>query len=82
VTGGAGERAALRHAADSAGAPPYDPVRLRAEVRALAQSLARAPEADLRPDGPAYAHLAALWGALDALLSRAAGRQDGSATEG
>ena len=42
--------------------------RLRAEVLALARTLARAPATDLRPGGPAYAPLAALAGALDALL--------------
>jgi ParB family chromosome partitioning protein len=67
--GGPDARAALARCADAASAPPYDPQRLRAEILALARTLARAPEADLRPGGAAYAPLAALWGALDALLS-------------
>ena len=67
--GGPEARAALVRCADVAFAPPYDPQRLRAEILALARTLARAPEADLRPGGAAYAPLAALWGALDALLS-------------
>jgi ParB family chromosome partitioning protein len=70
VDGGPTSRAALARAADHAGAPPYDVDRLRAEILALARTLARAPAADLRPGGGAYAHLTALWGALDALLSR------------
>ena len=68
--GGREERAALTRAADAAGAAPYDPARLRVEVRALACSLARVPNADLRPGGAAYAPLAALCGALDAALGR------------
>jgi hypothetical protein len=35
----------------------------------LARSLARAPKADLRPGSPAFSALAALYGALDAVLS-------------
>ena len=73
VTAAAGgnraERATLARVADEAGAPPYDPDRLRAEVLALARTLARAPAAELRPGGGAYAPLVALCGALDALLS-------------
>ena len=61
-------RAALARAADAAAAPPYDADRLRAEVLALARTLARAPAADLRPGGGAYGPLAALCGALDAVL--------------
>ncbi len=62
------ERAALARAADAAGAPAYDAARLRDEVLALARTLVRAPAADLRPGGAAYAPLAALCGALDAVL--------------
>jgi len=69
-SGGRAERTTLARAADAAGAPPYDPARLRDEVRALARTLARAPEADLRPGGTAYAPLAALRGALDTALGR------------
>ena len=67
--GGRAERAALARAADEVAAPPYDPDRLQAEVRALARTLARAPAGELRPGGGAYAPLAALCGALDALLA-------------
>lgn len=66
--GGRAARAALVRAADAAGAPPYDRDRLGAETLALARTLARAPAADLRPGGRAYAPLAALAGVLDALL--------------
>jgi ParB family chromosome partitioning protein len=68
--GGPAARAALARVADSAAAPPYDAGRLRAEILALARTLARAPDDDLQPGGAAYAPVAALWGALDALLSR------------
>ena len=68
AVGARADRQALTRAADAAGAPPYDADRLRAEVLALAQTLARAPAADLRPGGAAYAPLAALCGALDAVL--------------
>ncbi len=68
ASGGRAERVALGRAADAAGAAPYDADRLRSEVLALARTLARAPEADLRPGGVAYGALAALCGALDALL--------------
>ena len=69
AAGGRAERAALLQVADAAGAPAYDPDRLRAEVLALARTLARAPDADLRAGGAAYASLAALCGAVDAALS-------------
>jgi ParB family chromosome partitioning protein len=63
------ERAALARTADGFGLVPYDGERLRAEVLALARSLARAPAADLRPGTPVHASLLALYGALDAALA-------------
>jgi ParB family chromosome partitioning protein len=69
ATGGRGERAALARSADAAGAAPYERQRLNDEILALARTLARTPEADLRPGGAAYAPLAALYGTLDALLN-------------
>jgi ParB family chromosome partitioning protein len=66
--GSKADRAALARAADAASAPPYDPARLQAEILALARSLARIPAAEVRAGGSAYASLAALSGALDALL--------------
>ncbi len=63
------DRAALSDAADRSAAPAYDAARLRREVLALAGSIARAPAADLRPGGSAYGPLAALSGALDAVLN-------------
>ncbi|MEA2523475.1 MAG: ParB family transcriptional regulator, chromosome partitioning protein [Thermomicrobiales bacterium] len=63
------ERAALARTADGFGLAPYDGERLRAEVLALARSLARAPAADLRPGTPVHASLLALYGALDAALA-------------
>ncbi len=73
ATAASGDRAAagaLSRAADLAGAPVYDPDRLRVEVLALARSLARAPESHLRPGGSGHAPLAALCGTLDAVLTR------------
>lgn len=57
---------------DRLSGPPrgsYDLATLQAQVLTLAQLLARAPAAALRPGGDAYATLAALAGTLDALLS-------------
>jgi ParB family chromosome partitioning protein len=68
ASGDRAERAALARTADAYGLPSYDPDRLRAEVLALARTLARAPAAELRPGTPAHAALAALYGALDAAL--------------
>ena len=67
--GSRSERAALNRAADAAGADAYDRGRLQAEILALARTLARAPEQELRPGGDAYASLAALCGAIDAVLT-------------
>lgn len=68
ASGGRTERATLTREADRVAAPAYDAARVEADVLALARSLARAPEIALRPGGSAYAPLAALAGALDALL--------------
>jgi hypothetical protein len=70
VGGTRSDRAVLSDAADRSGAPSYDPARLRREVLALAGSIARAPAAELRPGGSAYGPLAALSGALDAVLNQ------------
>ncbi len=72
ASGGRAERAALQRAADAAGAAAYDAERLRAEILALARTLTRTPDADLRPGGTAYGPLTALCGALDALLGTGA----------
>jgi len=68
ATGGRQERAHLSQTAAAYGLPPYDASRLQAEVLALARTLARMPAGELRPGTPAYAALAALYGALDAVL--------------
>ena len=68
ASGSRAERSDLARAAVAAAAPAYDVDRLRGEVLALARSLARAPAAALQPGGDAYPLLAALWGALDAIL--------------
>jgi ParB family chromosome partitioning protein len=68
ATGGRQERAELARTADAFGLPPYDAARLQAEVLALARTLARIPPQELRPGTSAYAALAALYGALDAVL--------------
>jgi ParB family chromosome partitioning protein len=70
ASGTRAERAALADAANQVGAPLYDAERLRLEVLALAGSIARAPAAELRPGGSAYGPLAALSGALDAVLNQ------------
>ena len=67
----AGERGsaeALAAAARTAKAPPFDGDRLRAEVLALARTLARTPADELVPGGAAYMPLSMLRGTLDALL--------------
>jgi len=67
----AGERGsaeALAAAAKMAKAPPFDGDRLRAEVLALARTLARTPADELVPGGAAYMPLSMLRGTLDALL--------------
>ncbi len=68
ATGGRQERVHLSQIAATYGLPPYDATRLQAEVLALARTLARTPAEELRPGTPAYAALAALYGALDAAL--------------
>lgn len=68
ATGGQPERANLKRLADGHGAPAFDVDRLRADVLALAKSLARIPPVELRAGTAAYATLAALFGALDAAL--------------
>jgi ParB/RepB/Spo0J family partition protein len=67
----AGERGsveALTAAAKMAKSPPFDGDRLRAEVLALARTLARTPADELVPGGAAYMPLSMLRGTLDALL--------------
>jgi ParB family chromosome partitioning protein len=67
----AGERGsaeALLAAAGTAKAPPFDGDRLRAEVLALARTLARTPADELVPGGAAYMPLSMLQGTLDVLL--------------
>ena len=67
----AGERGsaeALAAAAKMAKAPPFDGDRLRAEVLALARTLARTPADELVPGGAAYMPLSMLRGTLEALL--------------
>jgi len=67
----AGERGsaeALAAAAKMAKAPPFDGDRLRAEVLALARTLARTPADELVPGGAAYMPLSMLRGTLDVLL--------------
>jgi hypothetical protein len=68
TAGGRPERAALTRVADRYGVPAYDAARLRAEVLALARTLARTPAGELQPGTAAHAALAALYGALDAAL--------------
>jgi ParB family chromosome partitioning protein len=70
ATGKRSDRTALLRAADGYGLPPFDADRLRAEVLALARSLARAPTAELQPGTPTHAALVTLYGALDAALGR------------
>lgn len=70
ASGTRADRAALAAAASQAGAPAYDADRLQSEVLALARSIARAPASELRPGGRAYGPLAALCGALDAVLNQ------------
>lgn len=70
ASGTRADRAAVATAANEIGAPPYDAERLQTEVLALAGTIARAPAQDLRPGGSAYGPLAALCGALDAILNR------------
>lgn len=70
ASGTRADRAALAAAASQAGAPAYDADRLQSEVLALARSIARAPVTELRPGGSAYGPLAALCGALDAVLNQ------------
>src|ERR687889_9913 len=67
----AGERGsadALAAAARTAKAPAFDGDRLRAEVLALARTLARTPTDELLPGGAAYMPLSMLRGTLDILL--------------
>jgi ParB family chromosome partitioning protein len=67
----AGERGsadALVAAARTAKAPAFDGDRLRAEVLALARTLARTPADELLPGGAAYMPLSMLRGTLDVLL--------------
>jgi ParB family chromosome partitioning protein len=67
----AGERGsaeALVAAASAAKSPPFDGDRLRAEVLALARTLARTPADELVPGGAAYMPLSMLRGTLDVLL--------------
>jgi hypothetical protein len=71
--GGRAERATLARTADAANAPLYAPDRLQSEVLALARTLARAPEADLRPGGAAHASLTALHRTLGVVLQAGAG---------
>lgn len=68
---GSGAAASRRLPADTAGSRRDDSLRLDAEVRALAESLARLTPADLEPNGQARPILAALNRALDALLTSA-----------
>ena len=68
AAGERGSREALAAAAKSAKAPPFDGDRLRAEVLALARTLARTPADELVPGGAAYMPLTMLRGTLDALL--------------
>jgi ParB family transcriptional regulator, chromosome partitioning protein len=68
ATGQRAERAALTRVADRYGVPAYDAARLRAEVLALARTLARAPAGELQPGTPAHSTLTMLCGALDAVL--------------
>lgn len=68
VGGGRIERQELSRLADQSGALPYDPERLQAEVRRLAQSLARVPSLHLAPGTPAHTSLSALCDVLEALL--------------
>jgi ParB family chromosome partitioning protein len=63
-----GSAEALAAAAKMAKAPPFDGDRLRAEVLALARTLARTPADELVPGGAAYMPLSMLRGTLDALL--------------
>ncbi|MCC6312364.1 MAG: ParB/RepB/Spo0J family partition protein, partial [Thermomicrobiales bacterium] len=68
AAGSRSARAALIATLDAADATSYAPDRLEREVLALAQSLGRAPAAELRPGGSAYGVLVALAGALESLL--------------
>ena len=69
ATGGRGERTALARTADGYAVPAYDAERLRAEVLALARTLARTPSGDLQPGTAVHGALLALYGALDNVLS-------------
>jgi ParB family transcriptional regulator, chromosome partitioning protein len=70
ATGKRSDRTALLHTADDYGLPPFDADRLRAEVLALARSLARTPAAELQPGSATHAALVTLYGALDAALGQ------------
>jgi hypothetical protein len=69
AVGGERERDVLRHTADALAAPHFDQKRLRHEALALAQTLARAPEAISNPADPNYDILQALHAALHGLLT-------------
>ena len=68
AAGDRGSADALAATAKSAKSPPFDGDRLRAEVLALARTLARTPADELVPGGAAYMPLTMLRAALDALL--------------
>ncbi len=68
ASGDRGSADALAATAKSAKSPPFDGDRLRAEVLALARTLARTPTDELVPGGAAYMPLTMLRAALDALL--------------
>ncbi|MGH2532391.1 MAG: ParB/RepB/Spo0J family partition protein [Thermomicrobiales bacterium] len=70
AAGSRSERRALAKRVKEAGAPAYDAGRLSHEVLALARTVARARDEDLRPGSPGYSTLLALFGALDAVLRR------------
>jgi len=68
ASGERGSAEALAVAARTAKALPFDGDRLRAEVLALARTLARTPADELVPGGAAYMPLSMLRGTLDVLL--------------
>ena len=68
AVGERGSAEALAAVARSTKAHPFDGDRLRAEVLALARTLARTPAGELVPGGAAYMPLSMLRGTLNALL--------------